>query len=133
MASKSYAGSLAASLRSEAQAVEDRFAKAERAMAPRVPQERNGALGRGETQRKAVTSEKRSPAKGRIRDTFSFPPDDHALIRDLRMRCAKGGEILSRSEIVRTALHVLHGLSDEHVLEAVEQIEKLKPGPRPKK
>ena len=66
-----------------------------------------------------------------IRETFSMPPADSALIDQLRQRIAAQGVILNRSEILRAALAALSALPDSLLAEAGNNVPKMKTG-RPK-
>lgn len=63
-----------------------------------------------------------------IRDTFSLPHDDYALIDELRQAAARQGIIATKSEMVRAGLRILRSMSAEEVGKAVLQLERLKPG-----
>ena len=64
-----------------------------------------------------------------VRDTFSFPQPDHGLLSELQGRCLADGFIASKSELVRAGLHALARMRPEALRQAVEALEKLKPGP----
>lgn len=66
-----------------------------------------------------------------IRDTFTMPPDDHALLDKLRARALANGQIVNKSELVRAGLRTLHGFSEADFRKVIAQVEKVKPG-RPK-
>lgn len=66
-----------------------------------------------------------------IKDTFSFPSGDYALIQELREACAKTGVIANKSEVVRAGLLALASMSDADLSKALRRIEKVKVG-RPK-
>jgi Arc/MetJ-type ribon-helix-helix transcriptional regulator len=63
-----------------------------------------------------------------VRETFSMPRADEALIEDLRARAARKGRIASRSEIVRGALRWLAAASPQQLAKALDQVERVKPG-----
>lgn len=66
-----------------------------------------------------------------IRETFSLPPGDSALIDQLRQRSAAQGVMLNRSEILRAGLAALSELSDSKLVEIGNSVPKMKTG-RPK-
>ena len=101
------------SLQAETQAVNQRFRDADRFTQPRRPR-RPKPAGR------AVT----------VRDTFSFPQPDHELLSELQGRCLADGFIASKSELVRAGLHALARMRPQALREALEGLEKRKPGPR---
>lgn len=125
---KSMASALSASLKAEDEAVKDRFERAE------------ALLGGEETERKkeevAKPSEPEPERKSKkrpqtIRDNFTFPEDDYQLIALLKQRCLNQAVNVSKSEIIRAGLHALEFMSDEDLLEQIENLEKLKTGRPP--
>ncbi|SER86022.1 hypothetical protein [Giesbergeria anulus] len=66
-----------------------------------------------------------------IRETFSLPPSDSALIDQLRQRSAAQGVMLNRSEILRAGLAALNMLPDSKLVEISNLVPKMKTG-RPK-
>lgn len=69
---------------------------------------------------------------GAIRDTFSFPRDDHRLFEELQQRCYAAGFSASKSELVRAGLHALADMPAPAFATVLAALEKLKPGPAPK-
>lgn len=63
-----------------------------------------------------------------IRDSFSLPSDDYALLRSLRDRGLKSGVHINKSELVRAGLQILQALTDSEFLSAVQRVQKLKTG-----
>lgn len=63
-----------------------------------------------------------------IRDTFSMPESDHALIAVVIGRMLKSGRATTKSEVVRAGLHVLNGLENGELLKILSNLEKLVPG-----
>jgi hypothetical protein len=63
-----------------------------------------------------------------VRDTFSMPPADCALIETLRTTAARDGRIVSKSEIIRAGLHALCRLNGPDLVEVIKRLEKVKPG-----
>lgn len=82
----------------------------------------------------AGAKEKKPPVKKTklIRDSFTFPETDYALIGALKQRAIKAGKEIKKSEILRAGLIALNQLPDEKLLEVLNGIETLKPG-RPSK
>jgi hypothetical protein len=80
----------------------------------------------------AVAGKKRSKAPGSldlvVRDTFSMPEPDYAVIARVRNKAGRKGHIYTKSEVVRAALQVLGGLPEGEVMQQLAAIEKLKPG-----
>ena len=63
-----------------------------------------------------------------IRDTFSMPPDDYALIEILRKKAAMAGYISNKSEIIRAGLHFLDTLNVQDLVDGINNLEKMTPG-----
>lgn len=64
-----------------------------------------------------------------IKETFSLPPDESALIDRVRMRAAALGMMLNRSEVVRLGvLAALKYLDDGQLAEAADAIPRIKTG-----
>lgn len=66
-----------------------------------------------------------------IRENFSLPPSDSALIDALRKRVAAQGVLLNRSEILRAGLAALSALGNAQLVDIASQVPKMKAG-RPK-
>ncbi len=66
-----------------------------------------------------------------IKDTFSLPVTDHAMIGDLMALLLKNGVKANKSEIIRAGLHALNGLSQEELMDSLEGIDRIPVG-RPK-
>ena len=116
MAKKDFSAALDTSLNAEAQSVDARFSRAD------------AYYGGKETQ----TAKKRPAAKTKkvkaIRDIFTMPPDDHALIDTLRKTCTRADIDATKSLIIRAGLHALNAMSETELLELVGGLERLKPG-----
>lgn len=67
-----------------------------------------------------------------IRDSFTFPEADYALIGALKQRALKAGHEVKKSELVRAGLTVLSGLNENALLKVLNGVDKLKTG-RPQK
>ncbi|MDZ7584805.1 MAG: hypothetical protein U0938_08230 [Thiobacillus sp.] len=76
------------------------------------------------------------PAKAKksklVRDSFTMPDGEYALIAALKKRCLDAGVSVKKSEILRAAVANLAKLSDASVLAAVRRLEVIKTG-RPAK
>jgi hypothetical protein len=72
-----------------------------------------------------------TPTTKTIRDTFTLPEDDYAIIKHCRKRFLKQEVNVTKSEIIRIGLKVLEQMSDEEVGESYGLIRKIKIG-RPK-
>jgi len=76
---------------------------------------------------------KDAPGKGSlIRDSFTFPAEDYALIAQLRKRALDGGREVKKSEILRLGLTVLAALPLEDLWRALDGMKRIKTG-RPNK
>jgi hypothetical protein len=68
----------------------------------------------------------------RIRDSFTMPKGEYALIAILKKRCLDAGMPAKKSEILRAAIANLAKLSDTSVVSAVRKLQTFKTG-RPAK
>jgi hypothetical protein len=77
-------------------------------------------------------SKKGKPAKARkaklVRDSFTMPDLEYALIAALKKRCLNAGLSAKKSEILRAAVANLARLSDASVLAAVRRLDVIKTG-----
>lgn len=67
-----------------------------------------------------------------VRDSFTFPAADYAVIGVLKQRALTAGHEIKKSELLRAGLLALSALSDAALIRALGAINKLKPG-RPSK
>jgi len=76
------------------------------------------------------------PAKAKkarlVRDSFTMPEGEYALIAALKKRCLHAGVAAKKSEILRAAIANLAKLGDTSVVAAVRRLETIKTG-RPAK
>ena len=76
------------------------------------------------------------PAKLRksrlVRDSFTMPEAEHALIAALKKRCLKIGVAARKSELLRAAIAGLAALDDQAVVAALQRLDVVKTG-RPAK
>jgi hypothetical protein len=126
MASK-MKSALAASLQAEDAAFKSRFERAE------------AVLGSGDSKEiQSPSSQKLETIPNVIvaqvvRDTFTFPDQDYALISEIQERCLRSATMINKSEIVRAGLNSLSKLSDSELLEIISGLTKIKPGRPPRK
>ncbi|HEX5357412.1 MAG TPA: hypothetical protein VFW93_14455 [Aquabacterium sp.] len=66
-----------------------------------------------------------------VRDSFTMPADDWALIDQLKVRAIGFKRPAKKSELLRAGLQVLAGLPDSALQIALDKLQPLKPG-RPK-
>ncbi len=107
MTSKDPVANLGRTLTDAAAAAERRFDDADRIMGGRSPARRDANA---------------------VRATFSFPPDDHALLADLQARCLAASFQASKSELVRAGLHALAALPQDALRETIDALTKYQPG-----
>lgn len=67
-----------------------------------------------------------------VRDSFTMPETEYAVIAELKKRCLNAGVSAKKSEILRAAVAGLAKLSDSSVLAAIRRLEVIKTG-RPAK
>lgn len=75
-----------------------------------------------------------APAKPKqklIRDSFTIPKDEYAVLDVLKQRALKAGRSAKKSEILRAGITVLNAMSDSVLLAALSVVPSLKTG-RPK-
>lgn len=78
----------------------------------------------------SVKKKKQDKAKV-IRDSFSFPEQDHHKITELKKICLAAGVHVKKGEILRAGLNLLTNLNLTDLLQAVEKVERVRTG-RPK-
>jgi len=66
-----------------------------------------------------------------VRDSFTIPKDEYAVLEGLKLRAANLRRPTKKSELLRAGIASLGGLADEAFLKALERIPSLKTG-RPK-
>jgi hypothetical protein len=57
-----------------------------------------------------------------VRDTFTMPEPEYALIRELKKRCLGLGVAVKKSQILRAGIAMLAGLSDDRLTQAVTSV-----------
>jgi hypothetical protein len=67
-----------------------------------------------------------------VRDSYTMPKDEHAVLAELKQRCAKLGQAVKKSELLRAGLKALAAQNDKALLAALKAVPSLKTG-RPKK
>lgn len=84
----------------------------------------------------ATADRKEKPVKARkvklVRDSFTMPEPEYAVIALLKKRCLNAGVSAKKSEILRAAIAGLAKLSDTSVVAAIRRLEVIKTG-RPAK
>lgn len=67
-----------------------------------------------------------------VRDNFSLPAHEHALLKDLKKRAKKLGKEFNKSEFLRAGIAHLVALTDTVLLNTLSKVERVKAG-RPSK
>src|SRR5712691_1641657 len=119
MAQQDMKAALTASLHAEHQAVQERLAKADAYF---------------QTQ-EAHTGHAAAPAPAPekvMRDGFTMPAEDYALIAQLQATGVQAGVVVSKSAVLRAGLHALKAMSPADLCQVFAALEKVKPG-RPAK
>ena len=119
MAHKDLKAALTASLHAEHQAVQARLAKADAYFQTQEAHTGHAAAP--------------SPAPEKVmRDGFTMPAEDYALIAHLQATGVQVGVVVSKSAVLRAGLHALKALSAAELRQVFAALEKVKPG-RPAK
>jgi len=114
MAKRVMKEALGASLRAEQQATTDRFARAEAYFDTREPRPAPAAA---------------PPAREKvIRDGFTMPAGDYALIAQVQALGLQAGLHVTKSAVLRAGLHALLQLSPEALQQLLLGLEKVKTG-----
>jgi hypothetical protein len=66
-----------------------------------------------------------------VRDSFTIPKDEYAVIESLKQRSGKLSQTAKKSELLRAGLKLLSGLTDAALLQALQAVPSIKTG-RPK-
>jgi hypothetical protein len=61
--------------------------------------------------------------EGKIKDRFTMPASDHALISALKKRAKAAGRPVKKSELLRAGLHALNLLDETQLLQAVARLQ----------
>lgn len=123
---KSMKSALLKSTTAERESLDDRFSKADKIL----------GTSKKTTTKKATTktTAKKAPPKPKvkiIRDAFTMPEPDYALIKTIQDKALKSGLVVNKSEIIRAGLLALNSMGNSSLKQAVNKVEKVKTG-RPK-
>ncbi len=126
MTKKSIKSALTSSLRSEDEAVRNRFQQAESLLSEKTQQ----GSGQQTDLELPIRLNGLQPEKKEkvIRDSFTLPSSDYELIATLRQRCLTRAVNATKSEVIRAGLHILQSLSDEELIQTISSLEKVKTG-----
>ena len=67
-----------------------------------------------------------------VRDSFTFPENDYALLAELKQRALKAGHEIKKSELLRAGLAALAAMAEQDLVTALAGVERIKTG-RPAK
>jgi len=70
------------------------------------------------------------PKQKLVRDTFTFPKTEYAVLRELKQRAAQLARPAKKSEILRAGLGVLNAMSDTAFVAALTAVPSLKSSPK---
>lgn len=103
-----------------------------------TPKTKAKATGKRAAPQKAASRKVAAPAKPAkvkkpklVRDSFTIPKDEYAVIETLKQRAATLAQPVKKSELLRAGLKVLAGLSDAALRSALQAVPSIKTG-RPK-
>ena len=111
MADRDMAAALSASLHAEEHSISQRITKAEH------------MFGGDQS-----TTPKKPEDEKVVRDGFSMPAGDHALIATIQSTAMQAGFHMNKSEVFRAALHVLSTLSAADLQGVYVSLERVRPG-----
>lgn len=81
----------------------------------------------------APADSERKPKKPKlVRDSYTIPKNEYQDLASLKERLVALGRPVKKSELLRAGIHLLRGLADAVLLQALAQVPALKTG-RPKK
>jgi len=86
------------------------------------------AVGKPEKKHKKKSAEAKVKV---VRDSFTMPQNDYALISELKVKALNGGLHVKKSELLRAGLRLLAKSSAAQLKRVVTDLEKIKTG-RPK-
>lgn len=86
--------------------------------------------GQQEEPKKASAKPADEPPPKVVRDSFTMPEDDYALIQKTQDRAMDARFHVTKGEVLRAGLHALEALSDAQLINILRSVEKLKPGRR---
>lgn len=77
------------------------------------------------TAEKKAKPESKRPNKARkVRDSYTMPATDYALLTELKKSCQQAGLQVKKGEILRAGLHMLAKQTSEDLLSAVKAIQQ---------
>ena len=97
---------------------------AKKAVAPKAPKAATPVVAK-------VSKDVKAKKPKLVRDSFTIPKDEYAVIETLKQRAATLAQPVKKSELLRAGLKVLAGLSDAALRSALQAVPSIKTG-RPK-
>ena len=97
---------------------------AKKAVAPKAPQAAAPVVAK-------VSKDVKAKKPKLVRDSFTIPKDEYAVIETLKQRSAALAQPVKKSELLRAGLKVLAAMSDAALRSAVQAVPSIKTG-RPK-
>ena len=70
----------------------------------------------------------KAPKEKPVRDSFTMPPAEYAVIAAIKQRALKLGHPAKKSEVLRAGLKTLAAMSDKMLLAALQAVPPLKTG-----
>jgi len=123
MSKKDFASALKKTATTQKQVIDDRFSKADSVL---LKMEQRPAKEQAVPDPVVTLGSPKVDVV--IRDTFSMPPSDHALIEKIRVISAKEGRITNKSEVIRAGLQALAALDPTQLVTWLDGLEKVRPG-----
>ena len=80
----------------------------------------------------AKSGEKKHPKPILVRDSFTMPDNEYALLAKTKKTCLKAGFEIKKSELIRIGIALAHNLSAARLKKAQQALQPVKTG-RPKK
>ncbi|MFN4361501.1 MAG: hypothetical protein ACK4F4_12330 [Hylemonella sp.] len=107
-----------------------------KATAKKATPRKTQTAGKTATNPKTSSRKAAAPAKVKkpklVRDSYTIPKDEYAVLSELKQRCAKLARPAKKSELLRAGIRALAALSDKPLLAALQAVPSIKTG-RPKK
>lgn len=104
----------------KAKAASEARPKSRKSSAAKPPKaEKSSAKSRAAGSKDGQTKE----GEGKIKDRFTMPATDYALIAALKKRAKAAGHSVRKSELLRAGLHALNLLDETQLLQAVARLQ----------
>ena len=68
-----------------------------------------------------------------VRDGFTMPQSDYAMLKALKMQCLAGGLAVKKSELLRAGVQALAAMQTEQLIEKLRALPEIKAGRKKKK